>query len=137
MARLLASLLVCVVAVALGGCHRGRIGIIIETDGSFDATAVSRLHLKVSDSEKTGEGSQRIRFDANIDRGAQWDGHLPVSLIYDGISADPWSYYPTVAAYAGDQIIAQSNGYVLERAWFSNVEWGVRVRLESLAPAYD
>jgi hypothetical protein len=132
MARLLASLLVCVASLVVGGCAKGRLGVVIESDGSFDAAAVSRLHLKVWESHQVAEQQWEFpRFEANIDRGRSWDGQLPVSLIYDGYVGDAGKYHVSVAAYAGDQVVAQSSGAIGDTTWFQNVGRVWHVKLKS------
>jgi hypothetical protein len=138
MTRLLASLLAFTALLACAACGRGKLGITIEQDGTVDPNEITRLYLQVAERDtKANPGSVTwVYFEAIIDREHGWDGTLPTSLIYEGWVGDVDKYHPSVAAYAGDQIIARSSGATSSNPWFSNVDKVWVVELESDVPIW-
>jgi hypothetical protein len=137
MPRLLASLLALIALLASAACGRGKLGIVIEQDGTVNTAAITRLHLKVSETEILGPNQWRpVAYEVIIDREHGWDGNLPTSLIYEGWVGDADKYHATVAAYEGDQIVAQSNGSEGRPGWFQNVDRVVYLELESKVPIW-
>ena len=135
---MLASLLAFTALLTCAACSRGKLGIVIEQDGTVNTAAITRLHLKVTETEIYGGPHEwrRVAYEAIIDREHGWDGNLPTSLIYEGWVGDADKYHATVAAYEGDQIVAQSDGSWGTPGWFQNVDRIIHVELESKVPIW-
>ena len=127
-----AIFLACALLTITAACGKGKMGIKVTAFDDFDTQSITRLHVRVREEQSTGPNTwNNIYWEAYLDRGAGWDGHLPINLIYDGYVHDAAKYSATVSAYAGDQIIAKSGGYgyVTAPFGFSNVQKVVEVTL--------
>ena len=68
MARLLASLLAFTVLLGSAACGRGKLGLVIEQDGTVNTAAITRMHLKVMEIETLGPKQWRpVAFEAIIE----------------------------------------------------------------------